>query len=80
MGCKEDRMAVCSIRKEVQQGVKCWGYREAGHCLWTCSKKVACPEKGEVQQREVRRVKEDKVQRKWHQKERTVEYIGQLWK
>jgi len=38
MGCKEDRVAVC-------------------------------PQKGEVQHREVRRVEEKKVQRKWHERE-----------
>jgi len=33
---------------------------------------VAHPQKGEVQQREVKRVEEEKVQRKWHKRERAV--------
>ena len=39
-----------SIRREAQQEVKCWGCGEAGHCLWTCPTKAACPPKGEAQQ------------------------------
>ena len=39
--------------KEAQQGVKCWGYGEVGHCLWTCPRKAARPPKGEAQQRKL---------------------------
>jgi len=46
----EEREAARSIRRKVQQGVKCWGCGETGHCLWTCPKKAARPPKGEVQQ------------------------------
>jgi len=41
MGYKEDRKEVCSIRREAQQGVRCWGCGELGHCLWTCPSRVA---------------------------------------
>ena len=50
MRCNEEREATRSIRREAQQGVKCWGYGEAGHHLWTCPKKAACPCRGEAQQ------------------------------
>ena len=39
-----------SGRREAQQGVKCWGCGEVGHCLWTCPRKAAHPQKGEAQQ------------------------------
>jgi len=45
-----------------------------------CPKKVVHPEKGEAQPREVRRAKEEKVQRKWHKRERKAKRMGQLWK
>jgi len=35
---KGKREAACSKRREAQQGTKCWGYGEAGHCYdlpWT---------------------------------------------
>jgi len=54
MACEEKRMAVHSVRREVQQLVKCWGYEEEGHHLWTCPKKAACPIQGKVQQRKLR--------------------------
>jgi len=50
MMCDEEREVACSARREVQQGVKCWGYGEVGHRLWTCPKKVVHPHKGEAQQ------------------------------
>jgi len=50
MRCDEEREAACSIRREAQQGVKCWGCGEVGHCLWMCPTKAACPPKGEAQQ------------------------------
>ena len=78
MGYEEDKKVACSVRREAQQGLKYWGYGEVDHHLWTCPKKAAHPEKGEVQPREVRRVEEEKVQRKWHQRKKTVEWIGQL--
>jgi len=80
MGCKEKRKAACSVQRKVQQGVKCWRCGKAGHCLWMCPKKAARPENGKAQQREVRRMEEDKVQRKWHKRERMAERMGQLWK
>ena len=46
----EEREAACSKRREAQQGAKCWGCGEVGHCLWTCPRKVAHPTKGKVQQ------------------------------
>ena len=33
MSGEEDRKAAHSIRREVQQGVKCWGCGEEGHRL-----------------------------------------------
>ena len=33
MVCKEERRTAHSIRREVQQLVKCWGCGEEGHCL-----------------------------------------------
>jgi len=53
MACKEERLAACSERREVQQVVKCWGYGEKGHHLWMCPKKAACPEQGKAQQRKL---------------------------
>ena len=53
MVCDEERMAACSARREVQQLIKCWGYGEVGHHLWTCPKKAVRPIKGEVQQRKL---------------------------
>ena len=50
MRCEEEREAACSIRREAQQAVKCWGCEEVGHRLWTCPTKAACPPKGEAQQ------------------------------
>ena len=41
MPCEEGRKAACSMRREVQQLVRCWGCGEEGHCLWTCPKKAA---------------------------------------
>ena len=49
MRCNEEREAVRSMRREVQQEVKCWGCGEVGHYLWTCPTKAACPPKGEAQ-------------------------------
>jgi len=46
----EEREAAHSMRREAQQGVKCWGCGEVGHYLWTCPKKAACPCRGEAQQ------------------------------
>ena len=51
MRCEEEREAARSIRREVQQAVKCWGCGEAGHHLWTCPTKAAHPPKGEAQQK-----------------------------
>ena len=53
MACEEERRAVRSVRREVQQTVKCWGCGKEGHHLWTCPTKAACPPKGEVQQRKL---------------------------
>jgi len=50
MRCDEEREAVRSVRREVQQGVKCWGCGEIGHHLWTCPTKAMRPLKGEAQQ------------------------------
>jgi len=50
MVCEEERKAAYSVRREVQQGVKCWECGEVGHCLWTCPKKAVCPVQGKVQQ------------------------------
>ena len=77
---EEDQKVACSVRREAQQGVKCWGCGEEGHYLWACPKKVARPQKGEAQHREVRRTEEKKVQRKWHERERRAERMEQLWK
>jgi len=41
MRCDEEREVACSMRREAQQGMKCWGCGEKGHRLWTCPKKVA---------------------------------------
>jgi len=46
----KEREAVRSIRREVQQEVKCWGCGEVGHYLWTCPIKAARPPKGKAQQ------------------------------
>ena len=51
MRCNEEREVACSMRREAQQEVKCWGCREAGHRLWTCLTKAACLLKREVQQK-----------------------------
>jgi len=53
MACDEERMAVRSIKREAQQLVRYWECGEEGHCLWTCPKKVACPEQGKAQQRKL---------------------------
>ena len=67
MGCEEDRRTACSVRRQAQQGVKCWGCEEMGYCLWVCPNKVAYPVKGEVQQKQVRKVEvKEVVKRKWH--------------
>jgi len=50
MRCDEEKEAACSVRGKAQQGMKCWGCGEAGHRLWTCSKKVAHPQQEEAQQ------------------------------
>jgi len=50
MRCDEERKAAHSMRREVQQGVKCWECGEVGHRLWTCPAKAAHPLKGEAQQ------------------------------
>ena len=49
IACEKERKAAHSIKREAQQLVKCWGCGEVGHCLWTCPKKMACPEQGETQ-------------------------------
>ena len=53
MACEEERKTACSARREVQQPVKCWGCGKERHRLWTCSKRVACPMRGEVQKRKL---------------------------
>jgi len=53
MACKEERMAACSRRREVQHLVKYWRCGEEGHRLWMCPKKAACPEQGKAQQRKL---------------------------
>ena len=50
MRCEEEREAACSIRREAQQTVRCWGCREVGHHLWMCPTRAVCPPKGEAQQ------------------------------
>jgi len=50
MMCDEEREAAHSVRREAQQGMKCWGCREVGHRLWTCPRKAARPHKGKAQQ------------------------------
>ena len=50
MRCDEEREAAHSMRREAQQGVKCWGCGEVGHRLWTCPTKAVRPPKREVQQ------------------------------
>ena len=50
MRCDEERKVAYSVRREAQQGVKCWGCEEMGYRLWTCLAKAACPSKGEAQQ------------------------------
>ena len=65
MGSEEKRRAAHSIRREAEQGVRCWGCGVVGHCLWACPNKVACPKKGEAQQKEARRVEaKEEVRRK----------------
>ena len=61
MSCDEERKAACSMKREAQQQVECWGCGEMGHRLWTCPRKAVCPPKGEVQQRKLvcRRCKEE---------------------
>ena len=54
MANEEKKMVACSMRRETQQLVKCWGCREGGHRLWMCSKKAAHPAKGEAQQRKLK--------------------------
>jgi len=76
MGCEEDRKVAHSEKREVQQGVRCWGCEELGHCLWACPRKVAHPRKGEAQQKVVRRAevrgeqKKELLKREWQTKER----------
>jgi len=41
MGCEEDRKEVYSIRREAQQGVRCWGCGELGHCCYDLITQVA---------------------------------------
>jgi len=50
MRCDEEREAVHSVKREAQQGVKCWRCGEIGHRLWTCPTKAVRPLKGETQQ------------------------------
>jgi len=50
MRCDEEREAARSMRREAQQGIRCWGCGEKGHRLWTCPKKAVRPYKGEAQQ------------------------------
>jgi len=50
MRCGEEREAACSIRREAQQGIRCWGCGEVGHHLWMCPKKAVHPQRGEAQQ------------------------------
>jgi len=50
MRCDEEREAVRSVRKEVQQGVKCWRCGDTGHRLWICPMKAARPLEGKAQQ------------------------------
>ena len=50
MRCDEEREVARSIRRKVQQEVKCWRCGEVGHCLWMCPTKAARPVKGKVQQ------------------------------
>jgi len=56
MACEEERVAVCSARREVQQLIRCWGCGKVVHHLWTCPKKVVCPVQGEMQQRSIRKL------------------------
>ena len=57
-GVKE---AAYPIKEKVQQVRKCWGYGKEEHCLWACPKRAACPGKGEVQQKEVRRMEAERM-------------------
>jgi len=83
MGCDEDREAARSARREAQQGVKCWGYGDVGHCLWACPNKAAYLGMGNAQHGEKRKLvveteRRDKVKRKWQTKEKEVANRGQL--
>jgi len=79
MGCEEDRRAACSIRREAQQEIKCWGYGVVEHCLWECPSKVAHPVKGKVQQKKVRGVEaKEEVRREWHWKKERAARGGYL--
>jgi len=53
MVCEEERRVACSVRREAQHLVKCWGYGEEGHHLWMCPKKAAHPEQEKAQQRKL---------------------------
>ena len=80
MGCEEDRKEVRSIRREAQQGVRCWGCGKLGHCLWACPSRTA---KRRVQQEKERKSVPEtrgrsKVEREWKTKEKEVASRGQL--
>jgi len=47
----------------LQQERKCWGCGDVGHCLWACPKKETCLEKGDAQQKVVRRTEVEKMTR-----------------
>jgi len=73
MACEEERKAACSEKRKAQQEVKCWGCGEEGHCLWTCPKKAACPEEGEVQQRKL-------VCREWKGENHVARNYDSYWR
>jgi len=73
MACNEERRAACSERRKAQQTMKCWGCREAGHCLWTCPKKAAHPKQEEAQQKRL-------VYRKYKEENHIAKNCNSYWR
>jgi len=57
------KSVVHPIRGNVQQKRRYWRCGEKGHCLWACPKKATHPEKGEAQQKVVRRTEVERMTR-----------------